>query len=82
MTASAEPWKRSERVFVTLWSVGDNEEPEVVIDVVDSEVYAESLLGRTLMRGGCPYRVTSARPVAQLRWEVLGFGLPIHPGAR
>ena len=29
--------------------------------------------------GGCPYRVTSVRPVAELHWEVRGVGLPVHP---
>jgi len=57
----------------------DDEEPERTIYMVDSEVQAEALLGRTIIVGGCPYRVTSVRPVAELRWEVRGVGLPVHP---
>lgn len=54
-------------------------EPEITVDTVDSEGVAQALVGKTILRGGCPYRITGYRPVARLGWELTGFGLPVHP---
>lgn len=60
----------------------ENGESEICVDVVDSEAVALNLVGKTIIRGGCPYRITGYRPTAQLAWELRGFGLPVHPGTQ
>ena len=47
--------------------------------VTASEIEARAHLGKVMLFGGCPYRVTGVEPVAQLRWAILGVPMPVHP---
>jgi len=56
------------------------EEPERGLWVTDTEEQAKLDIGKLVVFGGIPHRVTRVVPVARLKWEVRGVPQPDHPG--